>query len=671
MAEKKSALIVANSQYEDPILRQLVAPAQDAEALAQVLRNPAISGFEVQTILNAPRHKLEEEIEAFFGDCDRDDLLLLYFSGHGVTDEDGLLYYAACNTNLKRLRSTAVAASFVNDSMTRCRSRRQVLLLDCCHSGAFARTKAAPAVNAGQHFGGRTPEEGRGRFVLTASDAYQYSFEGDAVEGQAVYSVFTQALVQGLRTGEADLDGDGLITLDELYQYVYRCVSDQTPRQSPRKWAYDVDLGLAIARNPHPVEAPLPEDLQLAVSNFFPEPREAAVRRLDALLRGKHRGLALAALKALQVLKEDDSRRVATAAEKSLAACSEQIQVLEEPLHAVAAAAAVGSQPQPDEQGLAAKKDRLEREERERQAAAEKARLERGERERQAAAEKIRLEQEEQERQAPVEKARLEQAKREQQAAAEKPRLEPGEGEEVEEGTETTADTDYRDGIGRLEKADLLGAIDELREAVRLHPSDADAHQALANALNGIGKSSEALNHYDQALQLNPNSADLNFRIGLILFMKGQLKRAIASFRKAVSLQPKDAIYRYNLAVCLEVSGDREAALNECRIAYKMDPRDLDIRRALKRLSEDAPGDLGLPSLSAEVLDLTHTRPSGNNEAQERIVRYASHYQTLADEELLEIDAAREDLMEEAVVALNAELEKRGLGRVADETSGQ
>ena len=254
MAERKSALIIANSQYEDPILRQLIAPAHDAEALAQVLSDPAISGFEVQTVLNEPHYNVQREIEALFADRNRGDLLLLYFSCHGVTDEDGLLYYAACNTNRKWLRSTAVAANFVNDSMNRCRSRRQVLLLDCCHSGAFARTKAAHTVNTGQHFGGRTPEEGRGRFVLTASDAYQYSFEGDAVEGQAVYSVFTQALVQGLRTGEADLDGDGLITLDELYEYVYRRVTDQTPNQSPRKWAYEVDLGIAIARNPRAVE---------------------------------------------------------------------------------------------------------------------------------------------------------------------------------------------------------------------------------------------------------------------------------------------------------------------------------------------------------------------------------------------------------------------------------
>jgi uncharacterized caspase-like protein len=216
MGAKKSALIIANSEYEDPTLRQLVAPAQDAEALAGVLQDPAIGGFEVQTLLNAPWHQACETIEAFFEDRERDQLLLFYFSGHGITDDDGLLYFAAPNTQHKRLRSTAVGARWVNDIMIQCRSRRQVLLLDCCHSGAFARTKAAGAVGTGQQFEASTRDEGRGRVVLTASDAIQYSFEGDAVEGKGVRSVFTHALVEGLSTGAADLDGDGEISLDEL-----------------------------------------------------------------------------------------------------------------------------------------------------------------------------------------------------------------------------------------------------------------------------------------------------------------------------------------------------------------------------------------------------------------------------------------------------------------------
>ena len=98
MTEKRLALIIASYEYQDPDLRQLVAPAHDAEALARVLEDPVIGGFEVQSLLNEPSHKVNEAIEAFFTDRKREDLLLLYFSGHGVKDEDGQLYFSATNT---------------------------------------------------------------------------------------------------------------------------------------------------------------------------------------------------------------------------------------------------------------------------------------------------------------------------------------------------------------------------------------------------------------------------------------------------------------------------------------------------------------------------------------------------------------------------------------------
>ena len=317
---KKSALIIANWQYEDPLLRALVSPSKDAESLAQVLGDAAIGGFEVQVLTNVPSYRVCEETEAFFGDRERDDLLLFYFSGHGVTDDEGQLYYAASNTLHKRLRSTAVAATWVNDIMNECRSRRQVMLLDCCHSGAFARTKAGGPVNTGKYFTGSTPEEGRGKFILTACDAFQYSFEGEAVEGVGTNSVFTDAVIHGLRTGGADADNDGLITLDELYDYVFHRVRERTPQQTPRKWASDVEGSVVIAANPNPVEAPLPEDLQSAIDSFVAEIREKTIPRLDKLLRGKHRGLALSAHKVLVALATDDSRRVSASAEQCLAA---------------------------------------------------------------------------------------------------------------------------------------------------------------------------------------------------------------------------------------------------------------------------------------------------------------------------------------------------------------
>ncbi|MCP4541180.1 MAG: SUMF1/EgtB/PvdO family nonheme iron enzyme [Chloroflexi bacterium] len=314
-ASKRLALIIASYKYQDDSLRQLVAPAQDAEALAQVLQDPDVGDFQVQTLLNKPSHEVNRAIEAFFINRKRDDLLLLYFSGHGIKDDWGRLYFATTDTHHSTPRTTAIPASLVNDVMTDSRSRRQVLLLDCCYSGAFARKKADQAVGVQEQVGGR------GRVVLTSSNAVQYSFEGDEVKGEGVRSVFTSALVRGLETGEADRDKDGRISLDELYDYVYERVIDETSKQRPKMFA-DIEGKIVIARNPHLVVEPakLPTELQQAIENRYAGVRAGAVSELEHLLQGSDEGLALAARQALMLLAEDDSRSVSAAATAILAA---------------------------------------------------------------------------------------------------------------------------------------------------------------------------------------------------------------------------------------------------------------------------------------------------------------------------------------------------------------
>ena len=266
----RSALIVANDSYTDPGLSRLRAPDSDAQALARVLRDPDIGDFEVRVLLNEPAHEVNLAVEEFFADRRPDDLLLVHFSCHGVKDESGELFFAAANTRLRRLGATAVAAEFVNRRMNRSRSRRVVLLLDCCYAGAFERgmtARAGTGIGIGEQFGGR------GRAVITASSAMEYAFEGDQLADtrEQAPSVFTSALVEGLETGEADRDQDGLVALDELYDYVYDKVRAVTPHQTPGKWTFGVQGELVIARRSHPVTTPvpLPPELQEAVDSPF------------------------------------------------------------------------------------------------------------------------------------------------------------------------------------------------------------------------------------------------------------------------------------------------------------------------------------------------------------------------------------------------------------------
>jgi hypothetical protein len=321
MDGERHALIVAGDSYTDPGLQRLRAPASDAQALAAVLRDPDIGGFEVRTLLNEPAHEVSLAVEEFFADRRPDDLLLLHFSCHGVKDEGGELYFAAANTRLRRLAATAVAAEFVNRRMGRSRSRRVVLLLDCCYAGAFERgmtARAGAGMDIEEQFGGR------GRAVITASSAMEYAFEGEELADarDLAPSVFTSALVEGLETGDADRDQDGMVALDELYDYVYDRVRAVTPNQTPGKWTFGVQGELVIARRGRPVTtpAPLPPEIQEAADSPFAGVRAGVVPELARLLRSRHAGIALAARLALERLADDDSRTTSATATAALAA---------------------------------------------------------------------------------------------------------------------------------------------------------------------------------------------------------------------------------------------------------------------------------------------------------------------------------------------------------------
>jgi hypothetical protein len=127
--------------------------------------------------------------------------------------------------------------------MTRSFSRRQLLVLDCCFSGAIvAGIKATQAdsielANAFQSARGiarpNAPRnDGYGRVIITACDAVSYAMENSAVPNSH-NSLFTHFLLQGLRGSAAD--AKGRIWIDELYDYAYERILDVAPKQTPHK----------------------------------------------------------------------------------------------------------------------------------------------------------------------------------------------------------------------------------------------------------------------------------------------------------------------------------------------------------------------------------------------------------------------------------------------------
>jgi uncharacterized caspase-like protein len=315
-AGRRLALVVATGTYADATLAGLRAPGRDASELADVLGDDEIGGFSVETVLDAPTDGLRRRIARFCAEGAPTDLALVYLSCHGVLDDRGRLYYATADTDRALLSATAIPAAWLNEQLEDCRCRRQILVLDCCHSGAFAKgAKGQGGLALGERF------EGRGRVVLTASRGTEYSFEGGEVHGEGVSSVFTGVLVDGLRSGDADRDRDGVVTVGELYDYAYEAVRSRDSRQNPTLWTYGTEGDMLVAQSPRGAvaePAPLPEDLVALLESGRPRVREGAVAELGDLVAGHDPGRALGARVELERIAAEDIPRVDEAARRVL-----------------------------------------------------------------------------------------------------------------------------------------------------------------------------------------------------------------------------------------------------------------------------------------------------------------------------------------------------------------
>lgn len=149
--------------------------------------------------------------------------LIVYYSGH--SDADGLL-----------LGNDRLPWSTLRARVAELRADVRVVIMDSCSSGAFVRSKG------GKHLPPFVLNDSgsvRGHAFLTSSREDEPAQESDRVRG----SFFTHALVSGLR-GAADATGDGLVTLNEAYQFAFQETLARTElaaggAQHP---AYDIQL---------------------------------------------------------------------------------------------------------------------------------------------------------------------------------------------------------------------------------------------------------------------------------------------------------------------------------------------------------------------------------------------------------------------------------------------
>jgi len=273
---RRHALVIGIDEYEDAAYPDLGYAVADARAVAKILiESYGFESEDVRLIVNgdATQDTLAEALEEWACDPDRvgeEDLFVLFFAGHGVTragrrESRGYIVPVdgGSESNGVPAWSSLIGMNDVEDISELVPAKHALFVLDCCFGG-LAVTRAAPPIAAGL--------SNRARQVITAGNGQQAVLDA----GGGGHSVFTGALLDGLE-GDADLDGDQVVTFGELFNHVGREVERRTEKRQT------------------PLQATFPDHEGGNVALFAPDVKPgtmSAAQRLKALERSDKEQLA-------------------------------------------------------------------------------------------------------------------------------------------------------------------------------------------------------------------------------------------------------------------------------------------------------------------------------------------------------------------------------------------
>jgi len=256
------ALIIGVGDYKNlPPSAKLEFAERDAESIYSVLISPEGGNFRAENVRKltgsrATLANLQKEIDGWLPSVAKaDDRVLVYFAGHGFVDpKTGRAFLAPHDLDPKNIAGTGYSMEQLGSVIgSKVQAKWKVLLTDSCHSGAIS------------------PEEGevvnkslldlnRSMFSMTASRARERSFESKDWGGG--HGIFTYYVVRGME-GYADESKDGIVTADELAEYVRTNVREATKgQQNPTSDKGNFDAQMLLAFNPSgtsPGQAPAPK----------------------------------------------------------------------------------------------------------------------------------------------------------------------------------------------------------------------------------------------------------------------------------------------------------------------------------------------------------------------------------------------------------------------------
>ncbi|MDO8969523.1 MAG: caspase family protein [Saprospiraceae bacterium] len=234
------ALVVGVASYDHmPALRYTDDDAYRFYAFLKSLEGGALPDEQVRVLIDeeASRENVLSNMDELFGMAGPNDLIIFYFSGHGLNGSFLPIDFDGFNN---KIAHEEIAAAF-----NKSKARFKLCLADACHSGSLIAMRSAEPEPELVKFYTSLAKSVSGTALLMSSKADETSLESAGLR-QGVFSHF---LIRGLK-GEADSNNDKVVTVQELFDFINDKVRDYTGnRQSPViKGTYDPRMPVAVMR---------------------------------------------------------------------------------------------------------------------------------------------------------------------------------------------------------------------------------------------------------------------------------------------------------------------------------------------------------------------------------------------------------------------------------------
>ncbi len=237
------AAVIGINSY--PNARSLKYAVNDALAFKDYLKN-YIGLPEDQIFFLTEQEATKDNILSLLGTklkrmSSREDTVIIFYAGHGAVetdpsnpDGDGFeKYLLPFDADLNDLFASSISMDEIRKIFQRISAERLIFIADTCYSGASGgRTMVTSKTraNLSDRFYERI-SKGKGRVIISSCSANEISKEDDNLQ----HGIFSYHMLEGLK-GNADQDGDGIITVSELFSYISRTVPEASAQdQHPVK----------------------------------------------------------------------------------------------------------------------------------------------------------------------------------------------------------------------------------------------------------------------------------------------------------------------------------------------------------------------------------------------------------------------------------------------------